>query len=245
MRRIRLFSWILLYALVAETFGGPAPQAAPYDRASVLAKVRPLLTRVSAQAGAPVFIRIFKRSRELELWARSDSAYKLVKTYPICAFSGHLGPKLKEGDLQAPEGFYRVVRRALNPNSRFHLSFDLGYPNAYDRAHGRTGSYLMVHGNCVSIGCYAMTDKGIEEIYTLVKAALENGQLAVPVHIFPFRMTDANLARAARSRWIGFWRALKTGYDLFERTRQPPLVSIRNKAYVFPGAGTEPGSSHQ
>lgn len=246
MRRGRLFPGVLLLAVMAGTFGSPAPQAGPYDRAGVLKKLRPLLTKAGAQAGAPVFIRIFKRSRRLELWAEGGGTYKLVKTWPICTFSGHLGPKLKRGDLQAPEGFYSVTRRALNPNSRFHLSFNLGYPNAYDRAHGRTGDYLMVHGNCVSIGCYAMTDRGIEEIYTLVKAALDKGQRAVPVHIFPFRMTEENMARASRSRWIGFWSNLKTGYDWFERTRRPPAVRVRNKTYVFPSAVTAvPGSNSQ
>ncbi|MFP3943971.1 MAG: L,D-transpeptidase family protein [Alphaproteobacteria bacterium] len=242
---MKIVTAILALAVAAGTFGGPAPQAAPWDRAAVLEKMQPLLARAQAEAGAPVFIRIFKRESELELWLKGESGYGLVKTYPICAWSGHLGPKLKQGDRQAPEGFYRVVARALNPASRFHLSFNLGYPNEYDRAHGRTGDWLMVHGNCVSIGCYAMTDRGIEEIYTLVEAALENGQPAVPVHIFPFRMTDANMARASRSRWIGFWRNLKTGYDLFERTKRPPDVRVRNKAYVFPGETGVPGSNRK
>jgi murein L,D-transpeptidase YafK len=245
MRRAGLFPGVVVLAVLAGTFGGPAPRAEAFDRAAVLEKLQPALASVEAQAGASVFIRIFKRERLLELWMQGTDGYNLLKSWPICAWSGSLGPKLREGDGQAPEGFYRVVRSALNPHSRFHLSFNLGYPNVYDRAHGRTGSYLMVHGNCVSIGCYAMTDKGIEEIYTLVESALENGQHAVPVHIFPFRMTDENMARAARSRWIGFWRNLKTGHDLFERSKQPPEVGVRNKSYVFPGGGAAPGSNSQ
>ena len=183
------------------------------------------------EPGVPLFVRIFKQESDLELWAGTGEGYVLVKTYPICAWSGELGPKLKEGDRQSPEGFYRVALSALNPNSRFHLSFNLGFPNSYDRAHGRTGSYLMVHGNCVSIGCYAMTDPAIEEIYRLVEAALEAGQDEVPVHIFPFRMTRANMDAHAGSRWFAFWQNLKTGYDAFERDRRPPEVTVSGKSY--------------
>ncbi|MEM8617038.1 MAG: L,D-transpeptidase family protein, partial [Pseudomonadota bacterium] len=143
------------------------------------------------EPGTETFIRIFKQENELELWlkAPNENQYELSKTFPICAWSGALGPKLREGDGQSPEGFYRVGLGSLNPNSSFHLSFNLGFPNAYDRAHGRTGSYLMVHGACASIGCYAMTDAGIEEIYAAVETTLRSGQTAVSVHVFPFRLT--------------------------------------------------------
>lgn len=194
-----------------------------------------LLAQKGLRKGDEVFIRIFKREGVLETWmrGRGDARFRLLKTWPICAWSGTLGPKLKEGDRQSPEGFYSVSLSSLNPNSRYHLSFNLGFPNAYDRAHGRTGSFLMVHGACVSIGCYAMTDAGIEEIYTLVEAALRNGQNRVPVHIFPFRMTPANMAAHAGHRWFDFWRNLKEGYDLFEATHVPPQVHVRNARYVF------------
>jgi len=185
------------------------------------------------------FIRIFKAEAELELWSRAEgeTQYSLAKTYPICAWSGALGPKLKEGDGQSPEGFYFVTKNRLNPNSQFHLSFNLGFPNAYDRAHGRSGSYLMVHGACASIGCYAMTDAGIEEIYGAVEASLEAGQPFVRVHVFPFRMTDANMTRYRTHKWARFWANLKTGYDAFERTKIPPNTLVRNKTYVFEGEG--------
>jgi len=126
-----------------------------------------------------------------------------------------------------------VPASALNPNSRFHLAFNLGYPNAFDRAHGRTGSFLMVHGNCVSVGCYAMTDPGIEEIYTLVEAALRNGQESCQVHSFPFRMTEKNLTRHRSSEWWEFWLNLQEGYDLFEKERVPPVVRVQDRRYVF------------
>jgi murein L,D-transpeptidase YafK len=144
-----------------------------------------------------------------------------------------LGPKRQLGDGQASEGFYYVRPIQLNPLSTFHLSFNLGYPNRYDRIHGRTGSALMVHGSCVSIGCYAMTDSVIEEIYTLADAAFNNGQPFFRVHLFPFRMTKGNMERHQDSAWIEFWRNLREGYDYFENTFKPPNVLVRNRRYVF------------
>lgn len=146
------------------------------------------LAAMGLRLGAPIFIRIVKSSRELQLWVEGDQAeFHLFRIYPICRYSGSLGPKLREGDMQSPEGFYFVTPRQLNPSSAFHLSFDLGFPNAYDRAHGRTGSYLMVHGRCVSIGCYAITNPGIEEIYALADAAFRGGQRFSARTYFRFR----------------------------------------------------------
>lgn len=184
--------------------------------------------------GAPVFIRIFKKSNVLEIWLKSDNGkFKHFKNYDICHFSGRLGPKLKEGDQQSPEGFYFVNARRLNPWSRYHLSFNLGYPNQYDRYHGRTGSALMVHGNCVSIGCYAMTDAFIEEIYALTHAALQTGQAFFRVHVFPFKLEDKNLSRYKSNQWYSFWVNLKQGYDYFENNKVPPNVEVLNGRYVF------------
>jgi murein L,D-transpeptidase YafK len=182
--------------------------------------------------GAPVFVRIFKREFELELWMKRDGRFQRFAVYPICRWSGGLGPKLAEGDWQAPEGFYTVDAKALNPNSRWHRAFNLGFPNAFDRAHRRTGSYLMVHGGCGSIGCYAMTDAVIDEIWRVVTAALKQGQPRFHVHIFPFRMTKENLARRARARWETFWRDLKEGYDAFEATRLPPTITVCDGHYA-------------
>jgi murein L,D-transpeptidase YafK len=188
------------------------------------------------EIGQPIFIRIFKEESELEVWLEGEGGFELLRTYPVCYFSGHLGPKLREGDLQSPEGFYFVRPSQLNPNSRYHLAFNIGYPNAYDRAHGRTGGAIMVHGDCVSIGCYAMTDPGIEEIYTLAEAALNHGQPFFRVHIFPFRMTDANMRRHSGSAWYGFWENLRQGYDFFEKSRIPPDVRVERATYLFAGA---------
>ncbi|GAB4227513.1 MAG: hypothetical protein Kow0032_06850 [Methyloligellaceae bacterium] len=177
-------------------------------------------------AGNPVFIRIFKRESELEMWMQKEGRFIHFATYPVCRWSGRLGPKLKEGDRQSPEGFYTVERRQLNPNSRWHRSFNLGFPNVYDRAHGRTGSFLMVHGGCGSIGCYAMTNPVIDEIWRLVTAALDGGQRRFHVHVYPFRMTALNMALHGSGRWHGFWQQLKQGHDLFEETRLVPRISV-------------------
>jgi len=183
--------------------------------------------------GSAVYIRIFKASNELEVWVQSGSEFKLFKTYSICRFSGDPGPKLATGDWQSPEGFYFVKPAQLNPWSQYHLSFNLGYPNKYDRAHNRTGSALMVHGSCVSIGCYAMTDTLIEEIYTLMVASFEGGQAFIRVHAFPFRMTDEALQNHKDHRWFEFWQNLTAGYDYFEINRRPPNVEVLDGLYVF------------
>lgn len=184
--------------------------------------------------GAPIYIRIFKEEAELELWVEKDSEFVLFRTYPICTFSGDPGPKLRAGDLQSPEGFYFITPKSLNPASRFHLSFNIGYPNRYDRFHGRTGSALMVHGDCVSIGCYAMTDPQIEEIYTLVHSAFAHGQGFIRVHIFPFHMSHSRLLAEIDHRWYLFWRNLKDGYVFFEQHRRPPNVKVsREGKYLF------------
>ena len=214
-------------------------QHVPSSRRSrdAIARAGPkLITELQKQGlvyGSPIFIRVFKEEMELEVWVEKEEKFQLFQTYPIVACSGKLGPKLRQGDRQAPEGFYRVTPARMNPNSRFHLSFNLGYPNAYDQALGRTGSALMVHGSNVSIGCFAMSDAKIEEIYTLADAALRNGQRSFFVHGFPFRMTDVNMRKHGRSKWRSFWRNLKEGYDLFEKTGQPPTVTVRNNRYAF------------
>ena len=203
---------------------------------SVCKRVAPMLelelSELGVELGNPIFIRIFKESHELELWVQQDEEYKLFKTYEICNLSGELGPKLREGDGQSPEGFYSVGERQLNPNSHYHLSFDIGFPNTYDKLHGSTGSALMIHGDCISVGCFAMTDSRIEEIYTLAQEALRNGQQFFRVHIFPFRMTETNMKKHKRSKWLGFWQNLKEGYDYFEQTKTPPQINVKGKKYV-------------
>ena len=192
------------------------------------------LDSLNLNIGSPVYLRIFKQSKELEVWIKNQNIYQLFKTYPVCTYGyGTIGPKLSEGDGQAPEGFYSVGHSTLNPYSIFHLSIGVGYPNAYDRALNRTGSAIMIHGNCVSIGCFAMTDSIIEEIYTLVYRAISNGQQNLRIDIFPFRITEENLEEHSDSEWYDFWVNLKEGYDLFENNKFPPRVRVRNNRYIF------------
>jgi murein L,D-transpeptidase YafK len=185
-------------------------------------------------AGSPILIRIFKAEFEFELWMRKGDRFELFATYPICYWSGTLGPKLHEGDKQAPEGFYAVGLNQIHRRGRWPRSLNIGYPNALDRAHARTGSLILVHGGCTSTGCFAMTNPVMVEIYGLAEQALQQGQDRIPIHVFPFRMTEPNLTAraAAHGEWRAFWLNLKLGYDLFERTRLPPKVGICNKQYA-------------
>lgn len=182
--------------------------------------------------GSPVYIQIFKEERILELWVKMGAQYSLLNSYDICNFSGGLGPKRREGDFKSPEGFYNVERRQLKPDSRYYKAMNLGFPNEYDKFHGYEGKYLMIHGACVSVGCYAMTDSGIDEIFQFVTAALVFGQPQVQIGIFPFRMTDTNMARHKYSNYLKFWEELKPGYDYFAAHHQPPAVTIESGRYI-------------
>jgi murein L,D-transpeptidase YafK len=198
------------------------------------AEMRAELGQKNMPIESPMLVRLFKQEAELEVW-KQDAAgrFELLKTYPICRWSGELGPKVREGDRQAPEGFYPITPAQMNPNSQFYLSFNMGYPNAYDKAWGRTGSQLMVHGDCSSRGCYAMTDDQISEIYALARESFFGGQRAFQVQAYPFRMTPANFAKHRNNPNIPFWRMLKEGSDQFELTRQEPAVEVCEKRYVF------------
>jgi murein L,D-transpeptidase YafK len=183
---------------------------------------------------SPVLVRLFKEESELEVWKQDrNGRFALLKTYPICRWSGELGPKIKEGDRQAPEGFYTITPSLMNPNSSYYLAINTGFPNAYDRANGRTGNFLMIHGDCSSRGCYAMTDEQIGEIYSLARESFFGGQRAFQIQAYPFRMTPLNMAKHRNSPHMAFWRMLKQGYDHFEVSRQEPKVDVCEKRYVF------------
>lgn len=186
----------------------------------------------------PILIRAFKSEMQLELWVQNTytKQYDLFRTYNVCKKSGTLGPKLKEGDLQTPEGFYSVTKDRLNPNSQYYLSFNIGYPNAYDRYHGRTGSLLMIHGGCASEGCLAMTNKQIGEIYLIIEQNFKYGHKSIPIEIYPFRMTDENMNMRRTSKWYPFWQNLKQGYDYFERYKLPADISVKGGKYVVEGS---------
>ena len=225
--------------LLAYHQGVPLPGAA--------ADAEPLdarLLRLGFKRGAPIFVRIYKRSFELELWVARGTTFALFQTYPICTFSGGLGPKLRTGDRQSPEGVYRVTARQLNPNSRWHKAFNLGFPNVHDLQHGRTGSFLMVHGGCSSVGCYAMTNPAVDDIYTLASAALAAGQAAFQVQALPFRMTADAIETRQNGPNVAFWRDLKAVSDVFDATHVPPDVAVCDGRYVaVTGAGRGHGAT--
>ncbi len=183
---------------------------------------------------SPIMVRIFKEEGTLEVWKQKNNGkYDQIASYEICKWSGKLGPKYIEGDRQAPEGFYNVRPAQMNPNSSYYLSFNIGFPNAYDRANGRTGQHLMVHGACSSSGCYSMTDEQVAEIYAFGRDAFKGGQRDFQIQAFPFRMTAANMARYKSDPNYSFWKMLKQGYDSFEVTKVPPKVDVCEKRYVF------------
>lgn len=183
---------------------------------------------------SPMLVRLFKQEAELEVWKQDRSGkFALLKTYPICRWSGDLGPKVREGDRQAPEGFYSISPAQMNPQSAYYLSFNTGYPNAFDKALGRTGSQLMVHGDCSSRGCYAMTDEQIAEIYSLGRESFFGGQRAFQLQAYPFKMTPVNMAKHRNNPNMPFWKMIKEGWDHFEVSRQEPKVDFCEKKYVF------------
>lgn len=243
-RRTASLTSLALCAFLAACAGG--------DNGPMSAAMRPipketldLMAKKGMSADKPIFVRIIKEESELEVWKqRDDGRYHHFKSYPICNWSGDLGPKLKEGDKQAPEGFYQVTQTQMNPNSQFHLAFNMGFPNAYDRVHGRTGAHLMVHGDCRSAGCYAMTDALVEEIYSIAREAFKGGQEKFDVHAYPFRMTPENMKRHAKHTWMPFWKTLKEGYEHFEQTRQPATVAVCEKRYLV-NAKFAPGAAVQ
>ena len=206
--------------------------------APIPAQTVALMSKKGMAPSDPILVRVFKKESELEVWKRTvDGEYAHLKTYPICRWSGQLGPKRREGDRQAPEGFYTITPGLMNPNSSYYLSFDTGYPNAYDRAHGGTGSYLMVHGSCSSRGCYAMTDEGIAEVYALAREAFASGQKGFQFQAYPFKMTAENLTKFRHDPNMPYWRNLKEGNDVFEVTKREAKVAVCGGRYAFNTVG--------
>jgi len=230
LKRIALVAGLLL-ALAACQDGS---QRSTRHLVPIPASTMALMESKGMARNDPILIRSYKQEAEMEVWKRaSDGRYALLKTYPICRWSGQLGPKVREGDRQAPEGFYTITPAQMNPDSAYFLSFDTGFPNAYDRQLGRTGSLLMVHGSCSSSGCFAMTDQNIAEIYAIAREAFAGGQRAFQFQSYPFRMTARNLAEHRLDPNIGFWKNLKEGSDTFEVTHEEPRVAVADARYVF------------
>ena len=196
-----------------------------------------LMNNKGADSHSPVLIRTFKKEAELEIWKmKPDGKYAYIKTFPMCRWSGQLGPKTREGDRQVPEGFYNITPSQMNPNSNYYLSFNVGYPNAYDKAHGYTGGLIMVHGACSSAGCFSMTDDQIAEIYAIAREAFAGGQKTIQMQSLPFHMTAENLAKHRLDPNMKFWKDLKVGADSFDVTKQEPQVAFCGRRYVFNAA---------
>lgn len=210
-----------------------------------LSRLTERLAEKGVKLGAPILLRAFKSESEFEVWFQKDDQYVLFATYPVCHWSGTLGPKLREGDKQTPEGFYTVTKPQMRHVGRWPRSLNLGFPNVFDKVQARNGSHILVHGGCSSVGCFAMTNSVIEEIYAFTEAAISGGQAHVPVHVFPFRLSDANLASQKDSPWFGFWQNLKEGHDLVERSKRPPRITVCEGKYKFndlaPEEGADPG----
>ncbi|RFC62912.1 hypothetical protein DYI37_13230 [Fulvimarina endophytica] len=218
-----------MFTVTSCKYGDLLPADAPLPAALVK-----MIASNGMGVNSPMLVRLYKEESELEVWKqKTDGTYAYLKTYPICAWSGKLGPKKAEGDRQAPEGFYNVTPAQLNPNSKFHLAINMGYPNAYDQANGRTGSHLMIHGSCSSSGCYAMDDEQVQEIYGLARHSFKGGQRNFQIQAYPFRMTPQNFARHRNSEHFEFWKMLKKGSDYFELTKKPPHVGVCEGRYIF------------
>lgn len=236
LKQLALVAFVALTVAACEEdrYRGAARHNIPIPSATYA-----LMSEKGMSKDQPILIRSYKKESELEVWKRkADGQYTLLKTFPMCRWSGQLGPKVREGDRMAPEGFYAIAPQQMNPNSSYYVSFNMGYPNAYDRAHNRTGAHLMVHGACSSAGCYSMTDDQIGEIYALVREAQNAGQRAVQMQALPFRMTPENLAKHRLDPNIAFWKNLKEGTDYFEVAKDEPAVSVVGGRYVFNGGST-------
>ncbi len=248
MSRRPFFSAVLASAAISAALvlgGCDTDSVAPSGRANapISDKMMAELESKQMDKGSPVLMRIFKEEAEAEIWKQNrNGEFALLKTYPICRWSGELGPKVKEGDRQAPEGFYTITPGLMNPNSNYYLAFNTGFPNSFDRAWGRTGAHLMVHGDCSSRGCYAMTDEQMVEIYALARESFFGGQRSFQLQAYPFRMTAKNMARHRNSPHLAFWKNLKQGYDHFEVTKQEPKVDVCERRYVFNASTSENAS---
>jgi murein L,D-transpeptidase YafK len=237
-----------VFAFTAASIAGCSSVPYQVRTGNVHASTLAQMENDNMDRAAPVLIRIFKEERTLEVWKQDRTGkFALLQSYPICKFSGKLGPKIAVGDHQAPEGFYEITPAQMNPQSSEFLSFNIGFPNAFDRSLGRSGSFLMVHGGCRSVGCYAMTDYQMEEIYGLVEEAFRGGQDRVQLQAFPFQMTAENLTQHADDPNVPFWEMLKTGSDAFSAAGAPPTVAVCNQRYVFSpsfgGKGLDPSTA--
>jgi murein L,D-transpeptidase YafK len=247
-KSLRILSFFLCAGVLSVCQAAAAEPPSTPKSEGLMVNIRPkveqeLLGKGFA-LGQPIFVRIFKLPGVLEVWMNRGRGFELFKSYRICNYSGFPGPKISEGDWQAPEGFYSVAAEQMNPKSGYHLAFDIGYPNAFDIAKNRTGGLIMVHGNCQSVGCFAMTNGRMEEIYLLANESLKQGQERFDVHIFPFALTPRNLNKFAVSPWIKFWRSLEPVYTAFENSKRVPDVTVQNGEYIVGSSARKLAMQH-
>ena len=239
MIRARVHALVLAAAIAAALtpvtcFGENASQLPAKATKELPPELLSLLQEKKMPKNSPILVRVFKEEAELEVWKQDTTGrFQILKIYPICRWSGDLGPKLEEGDRQAPEGFYTVTPELMNPNSNFYLAINIGYPNSFDKANKREGSLLMIHGDCSSSGCYSMTDEQMSEIYSLARDSFLGGRPSFQIQAYPFRLTPANLARHRNNPNLPFWKMLKIGNDHFETTHLEPRVNVCERRYVF------------
>ena len=218
----------------AETSGGSGIAGSARASHPLSPEMVSLMEKTGVGQNSAVLIRTYKKEAEFEIWKmKPDGRYVHFKTFPMCRWSGQLGPKMREGDRQVPEGFYRITPGQMNPNSHYYLSFNVGYPNAYDRAHGASGGSVMVHGACSSAGCFSMTDAQVDQIYAIAREAFNGGQQAIQMQSYPFHMTPENIAKYRDDTNIGFWKQLKEGSDNFDVSKQDVTVGVCARHYVF------------
>nr|WP_294946957.1 L,D-transpeptidase family protein [uncultured Mucilaginibacter sp.] len=228
-----LFILLLSFLTLTKPAALPDSKRASDARTTLWPKLQKELTDGGFNSNYRLYLRIFKQTDQFEVWAKRGTKYALFKRYDICYYSGGLGTKTKQGDGKSPEGFYTITAKQLNPVSNYHLAINIGYPNKLEQQKGYTGNAIMVHGNCASIGCYAMTNPRIEEIYTLIYKALSAGQDKINLDIFPFQMDDYHMQVFASSHYLPFWKTMKPGYDLFEKSRVPAMASVAGREYRF------------
>ena len=244
LARALMASAVLAGALMlAGCFGEDGYQLPTKAMKELSPQMLALLDQKHIPKNSPILVRIFKEESELEVWKQDTTGrFQILKVYPICRWSGDLGPKVNEGDRQAPEGFYTITPELMNPNSNYYLAINTGFPNAFDKANDRHGAFLMIHGDCSSRGCYAMTDEQIGEIYSLARESFLGGQQSFQIQAYPFRMTPVNLARHRTNPNMAFWKMIKQGNDHFEVTHLEPKIDVCDRRYVF-DAQQPPNSS--
>ena len=234
---------IFCLAFLADTKAATVADKSPDSLAVV--KELPLTEQFAAKGlklGSPIFLRVYKKTSKMELWVAQGPRYALFKTYRICRWSGGLGPKMYEGDRQSPEGLYHITAEDLIVNARWHRAMNINYPNRFDVVNGRGGSGILIHGKCGSVGCFAIEDANVEEVYTAVDAALRAGQASVPVLALPFSFAQHAPAVEDTLRLNEFWADLRRADLLFNRDHIPPSAWVCDGRYFF---SDRRGDSHR